>query len=206
MTTNNQTTDGATKAKLSAAVTISQEDAIVFAKLMPPESTTSRFDRVAGMIAYAQYALHKHQFIEQYTKEEGKAPTEDHLKSIILTFKDAHGTALESLKEQSRNLLKQYAEEYAASVDQTRLLQPIKNEVRSRTRFWPNVAASVTAALIYSFVVAVIIFIATAAMPDTKFSRIIRILTEPDHELVNGQGHPTGPTNVSQPSPSDNPH
>ena len=160
------------------AITISHEDAIVFSKILPADSNMSKFDKVAGMIAYAQYALHKHQFIEQYSKEEGKPPTEDHLKSLILTFKDENGTALESLKEQSKNLLREYAKEYADSVEHTYLLEPIKNEVQKRTRFWYCVAASMTGALLYSLLVAIIIFIATAAMPDAKFSKIIQILIE----------------------------
>ncbi len=76
------------------------------------------------MIAYAQYALHKHQFIEQFSKEEGKPPAEDHLRSIILTFKDENGAALESLREQSKNLLREYAEEYAESVGHTHISGP----------------------------------------------------------------------------------
>lgn len=168
-----------------SAITISQEDAIVFSKLLPAESNMSKFDRVAGMIAYAQYALHKHQFIEQYSKEEGKPPSEDHLKTIIMTFKDENGTALESLKEQSKNLLREYAKEYADSVEHSQILNPIKEEVQKRTRFWPNVAASMIGAFLYSLLVAIIIFIATSAMPQAKFSKIIRLLTETHQESVD---------------------
>ena len=137
------------------------------------------------MIAYAQYALHKHQFIEQYSKEEGKPPAEEHLKSIILTFKDENGTAIESLKDQSKNLLKEYAEEYADSVKHTSIVEPVREEIKKHTRFWPSVAASITGALLYSLLVAVIIFIATAAMPEAKFSKIVRILYESHQELVD---------------------
>ncbi len=185
MKTNSQTTGRASLVPPNSAITISQEDAVVFSKLLPAGSNISKFDRVAGMIAYAQYALHKHQFIEQYSKEEGKPPAEEHLKSIILTFKDENGTAIESLKDQSKNLLKEYAEEYADSVKHTSIVEPVREEIKKHTRFWPSVAASITGALLYSLLVAVIIFIATAAMPEAKFSKIVRILYESHQELVD---------------------
>lgn len=184
MTAKSKTTGEYNTVSTGPAINISQEDAIVFSKLLPAGRNIPKFDRVAGMIAYAQYALHKHQFIEQYTKEEGKPPAEDHLRSIILTFKDENGTALESLKDQSKNLLKEYAVEYADSVNHTRMLNPIIAEMQKRTRFWQNVAASITGALLYSLLAAIIIFIATAAMPGAKFSKIVRIMTDSHQELV----------------------
>jgi hypothetical protein len=181
MKTNSQTNG---QKVTDSAVIISQEDAIVFSKLLP-DRNMPKFEKVVGMIAYAQYALQKHQYIESYYREEGQSPSEDLLKSIILTFKNENGSALETLKDNSRNLLKEYAKEYAKSVAHANIINPIKKEVHKRTRFWQGVAASSLGALVYSLLVAVIIFIATAAMPETKFSKIVRILFESNQELID---------------------
>ena len=170
-------------------VSISLEDAVVFEKLMAPDDKKSKLSEVSGMIAYANYALQKHQYIEQFKKENhDEPPSDDLLKSIILSFK-TDGAALDGLRQQSERLLREYAEEYAIAMGSRRIVKPIetaiKTETRSlrasvdeRMRFWPGVGASMLGALFYSFLVAVVIFITTVSAPETKFSRAFTILFE----------------------------
>jgi hypothetical protein len=73
----------------------------------------SKLDKVAGMLAYAHYALQKHQFIEQWIKERGEPPSQESLRAIILSFRNENSVALDSLKQQSKTLLREYSEEHA---------------------------------------------------------------------------------------------
>jgi hypothetical protein len=155
-----------------------KEDEKVFEILNPPGKTLTKFDEIAGMIAYAQYSLQKHQFVSKYQQEEGKPPTEDLLKSIVMSFKDENSAALLSLKQKSEILLREYAREYLENAKREEIIEPIQKIIEKRTSFWSSIWANIAAAVLYSFVVAVILFTATVALPNTKFSRIIRILME----------------------------
>lgn len=167
---------GADCADADPAVTISQDDAIVFSRLLPATTAMSKLDKVAGMLAYAHYALQKHQFIEQWIKERGGPPSQENLRAIILSFRNENSVALDSLKQQSKTLLREYSEEHADAAGHAAIVESIRCEVKKRTRFWVNVGASMTAALLYSLLIALVIFTATAAMPETKYAQIVRIL------------------------------
>jgi hypothetical protein len=101
-----------------------------------------------------------------------------------MSFKDVNSAALLSLKKQSENLLIEYAEEYLENAKREEILEPIERIVKKHTNFWSSIWANLVAAVLYSFVVAVIIFTATAAAPNTKFAQIIRILLEEPPESV----------------------
>ena len=163
-----------------------QEDAEVFAILIPSEKRNlSKFEEVSGLIAYAQYSLQKHQFIKKYEQEEGQPPTKDHIHSIILSFRYRNSATLLSLKQKSENLLREYAKEYLENVQHREIIEPIEKIVKKHTNFWSSIWTSLVAAFLYSFVVAIIIFTATAAVPNNKFSQIIRILLEEQPNSAN---------------------
>lgn len=159
------------------AASISREDAAVF-ELLVPSRRSSKFNQIAGMIAYAQYAIRKHEYIEMYTKEEGRLPDEDSLRSIIRTFKDQNSEALCSLRDSSKKLMEEYAEEYSKQYLTQEILEPVLKKTTINTRFWPGVLAGVIAAFIYSLLVAIVIFIATAALPDSKFAAALNALLQ----------------------------
>ena len=153
-----------------------QEDAKVFAILIPPEKRNlSKFEEVSGLIAYAQYSLQKHQFVIKYQQEEGQPPTEVHIRSIVMSFKDVNSAALLSLKQQSENLLREYAQEYLENAKHEEILDPIEKIIKKHTNFWSSLWANLVAAVFYSFVVAIIVFTATSAVPNSKFAQIIKI-------------------------------
>ncbi len=158
-------------------IILSQEDADVFKILVSPDDT-SRVDKISGMIAYSQYTLQKHQFIQQYLKENGEYPNVDHLKAIILTFKNENGETLFLLKEGSKRLLKEYAEEYSEIVQHNNILDPIDKIVGKHTKFWPSVASGIVGSFIYSLVIAMVLFIALATVPDSSFAKIVRIIID----------------------------
>ena len=162
---------------------ISQEDAVVFSILLPPDSQHSIFDRVSGMLAYSQYALQKHQYIEKYTRDNGKLPTEEQIKTLIISFKDKNSDALENLKHRAEKFLKEYAEEYSDRIRKENILDPVEKIVKKHTGFWFSVGASLVGGLLYSFAIAIAIFIATAAIPDAKFSKIIKLLMNEPVEI-----------------------
>lgn len=161
-----------------SSLIISQEDAKVFSILVPPKKNLSQFDEIAGMIANAQYSLQKHQFIEKYTQEDGQAPPIEHVRSIILSFKDENSAAFYNLKQKSESLLKDYAREYLNNTTGEEILKPVEQIIKKYTRFRTSVGANLVAAMVYSLAIALAIFIATAAVPDTKFAKIIKILIE----------------------------
>ncbi|MCU0569708.1 MAG: hypothetical protein MUF49_24435 [Oculatellaceae cyanobacterium Prado106] len=175
-----------------------QEDARVFDILIPSsKGKISKFEEVSGLISYSQYALLKYQFVAKYQQDQGQPPPEDHIRSIIRSFGDLNSAALLSLKQQSERLLEDYAKEYLENSKREEILEPIEKIVKKHTNFWSSIWANLVAAVLYSFVVAVIIFTATAAIPNNKFSQIIRILLE--EESV-----PSNPTPSLQPSTQSN--
>ncbi|MEZ4678230.1 MAG: hypothetical protein R2932_28845 [Caldilineaceae bacterium] len=131
------------------------------------------------------YSLQKHQFTTKYEQDEGQPPTEAHIRSIVMSFKDVNSAALLSLKQQSENLLREYAKEYLENAKREEILEPIERIVKRHTNFWSSIWANLVAAVVYSLIVAVIIFTATAAVPNTKFSQIIRIIMEEQSESAN---------------------
>ena len=155
-----------------------QEDEKVFEILNPPNTNLSKLDEISGLIAYAQYSIRIHQFVKDYRQTEGKMPTEDALKSVILSFKNENSAVLLSLKIQSKILLNEYAEEYLEKGIREEILEPIEKVIEKRTSFWSAIGTNLFASLIYSFIVALIVFTTTAAVPNTKFSRILKILME----------------------------
>ncbi len=157
---------------------ILQEDEEIFEILNSPNINTSKADKIAGMIAYAQYSRRKHQSLKTYRQIEGKTPTEDILKLINMSFKDEKSDTLSSLKMDSQMLLKDYAEEYLEKKIRQEILEPIEKVIEKRTSFLSAIGTNLLAAVIYSFAVALIVFTTTAAVPNTKFSRIFKILME----------------------------
>jgi hypothetical protein len=155
-----------------------QEDEKVFQLLNPPNTNLSKLDEISGLIAYAQYSIQKHQFVKGCQQSQGKMPTEDALKSLIFSFQNENNAALSSLKIQSKILLNQYAEEYLEKGIRQEILEPIEQVIEKRTSFWSAIGTNLFASVIYSFIVALIVFTATAAVPNTKFSRILKILME----------------------------
>jgi hypothetical protein len=152
------------------------EDEKIFAMLAPSGQTLSKFDEIVAIIAYSQYALQKHQFVTRFNQEEGRPPSEEHIKSIIMAIRN--DAALDSLKQKSDNLLKEYTKEYLAQAKREEILEPIEKIIKDNTKFWDSIWANLVAGLIYSVIVTVILFTATAMLPDNKFSKIIKILMD----------------------------
>ncbi|NEQ46572.1 MAG: hypothetical protein F6K00_24725 [Leptolyngbya sp. SIOISBB] len=166
----------------------SQEDLKVFS-LLVPESERFDFEHLSGMIAYAFYTLHKREYILGHLDKEHTLPKDSEIKTIVSSFQNENGYLIEQLRAHSQSILVQEVEAQANQIVQGRFLEPVKEivkensenvekTVRDSTTFKTAVKASICASFIYSFLIAVVIFIATSAMPDTKFSQIIRILFE----------------------------
>ncbi|MDJ0659386.1 MAG: hypothetical protein QNJ42_07825 [Crocosphaera sp.] len=155
-----------------------QEDEEVFAILIASTNNNSKHDELLGMVAYAKYSLQKHQYVSLYKRENRQLPSKEVLKAIITPFKDKNSDALSSLKQSSDQFLKEYAKEYLENAKQEEIIQPIEKVIEKNTNFWVSVWASIVGAFIYSVVIALVILIVTAAIPDNKFARIIKILLE----------------------------
>ncbi|MEG4573531.1 hypothetical protein QUA56_12670 [Microcoleus sp. N3A4] len=176
--TNSPNNPGSNTSNLGRDPFLLQADEKVFELLNPPNTNLSKLDKVSGMIAYAQYSIHKHQFVKDYQQSQGTMPTEDALKSAIMSYKNENSAALLSLKMQSNILLNEYAEEYLEKEIRQEILEPIEQIIQKRTSFWSAIGTNLFASVIYSFVIALIVFTTTAAVPNTKFSRILKILME----------------------------
>ncbi|ELS00520.1 hypothetical protein Xen7305DRAFT_00002210 [Xenococcus sp. PCC 7305] len=156
---------------------VGNEDAIVFSILLSGKDK-SDFSRLSAMVAYAQYSLHKHQFIEKYTRDEGVAPSDEQIKTIIRSFQDENSDMVENLGKQSEKSLNEILEEYVSQISQENFVKPIEKIVKDNTKFCVSVCAGIVATFIYSVLVAIVIFTVTPAFPNTKLSRIIQILLE----------------------------
>ncbi len=160
------------------ALSLIQEDQEIFAVIIASPNSHSKYDELLGMVAFAKYSLQKHQYVILYERENGKLPSRDVLKarSIDLKYKDS--AALSSLKQEADQLIKEYAQECLENAKQEEIIQPIEKVIEKNTNFWISVWASIVGAFIYSVVIALVILIVTAAIPDNKFARIIKILLE----------------------------
>ncbi|MEG3880148.1 hypothetical protein QT972_22565 [Microcoleus sp. herbarium7] len=176
--TNSQNNPGINSNNINSDSFLIQEDEKVFELLNPPNANLSKLDEISGMIAYAHYSIQKHQFVKGCQQSQGKMPTEDALKSLIFSFQNENNAALSALKIQSKILLNQYAQEYLEKGIYQEILEPIEKVIEKRTSFWSAIGTNLFGSVIYSFVIALIVFTTTAAVPNTKFSRIFKILME----------------------------
>lgn len=153
------------------------EDAKVYSALVPSESDdSSKFEKVSGMIAYAQYSLQKHQFVNKCIQEDGQPPTSEGLKLFTRATVDAVDT--QELLQKSKALLKAYAEEYLENADRRDIFEPIEKIVKDNTKFWLAVRVNLFSTFLCSVVVFVLLSTALVRGPDDKLSRIINILME----------------------------
>ena len=166
----------------------SQEEIKVF-QILVPDSEQASLEWLQGMLAYSRYTLQKNEFIEYISKTRGTLPSDDEITAIVASFQNHNSDIIKKLKQQSEQDLTQIIQDYANQVAQEKFIKPIEEiltknlsslekSISRKSSFWTSVQASVAASLFYSLLIAMILFIATAALPDTKFSRIIRILFE----------------------------
>jgi hypothetical protein len=164
----------------------SLEDLKVFSILVP-KGEQFDFDHSSGMLAYALYVLHKNQFIINSIEQENSLPKNDEIRTVIKTFQYENNYLIDNLKQQSQSILNKVVEERANQIVREKFIEPTElmidkklgateKIIKDCTRFRIAVMASICASIAYSLLIAVVIFTATSAMPDTKFSKAIRIL------------------------------
>ncbi len=145
------------------------EGDLIFRKLVPTEDDSqSQYHRVVGMLAYAQYMIQKYQYIEKAHRDDGTYPSDEKMKGIIRY----------SSEEKTLGTLKKNSESELHELISSFVCEEVEDKIKKYTQFGTAVGASVVASLVYSVLIAIIIFSATVLAPDTKFSRIIRILIE----------------------------
>jgi hypothetical protein len=166
----------------------SQEDLKVFSVLVP-KGEEFNFEHSAGMLAYALYTLQKHQFIINSIEEENSLPKNDEIRTIVKSFQYENSYLIDNLKRQSQSILSKVVEEHANQIVREKFIEPtelmingklgsIEKVVKNSTKFQTAVIASICASFLYSFLIAIVVFMATSALPDTKFSKIVKILFE----------------------------
>jgi hypothetical protein len=159
------------------------EDEKIFVELLPSGQSKSKFDELVAMIVYAQYSRQKHQFVKKYTQDEGKPPTAEILRSIVMSIRN--DAALDSIKSQSEKLLKEYTKEYLENAKREEIIEPIEEIIKQNTNFWSSVGANLVAGFIASFILTALLFTATAILPDSKFSKIVKLLMDAPPENVD---------------------
>ncbi|MEM8637957.1 MAG: hypothetical protein AAGG51_03935 [Cyanobacteria bacterium P01_G01_bin.54] len=155
----------------------SQEDIYIF-DLLLQDRGASEWEHLVAMITYAQYTRSKHEFIRSYFEEHNVMPSDGEMKAIIFLFKNINNNALNNLRLNSQSLLQQVLEKHSRKMLSQNISSPVEKIVKENTRFWVAVQASMVASFFYSLLIALILFIATATLPNTKFSRAIKILFE----------------------------
>jgi hypothetical protein len=121
------------------------EDEKVFGMLLPLGQPPSKFEEIVAMIAYSQYALQKHQFVSRYRQEQGRSPSEEHVRSIVMMIRTDNSLGL--LKQNSDLLLKKYAQEYLEQAKREEILEPIEKIIKENTNFWTSVFTNLVAGL-----------------------------------------------------------
>lgn len=155
----------------------SQDDAEIF-ELLLQGSQGSEWDNLVAKIAYAEYARSKYKFIKSYYEEHQVMPSDEEMRPIIFLFKNVNTGMLRDLKSKSQDSLRLVLDDYSQKMLIERVSSPVEQIVKDNTKFWVGVQASMVASFFYSLLIALIIFIATAALPNTKFSEAIKILFE----------------------------
>lgn|GEM_PF-5387105 len=172
----------------NAWASFSHEDLKVFSVLVP-DGEKFDFERLSGMLAYVLYTLQKHQFIVNVLETERTLPKDNEIRTIVKSFQNENSYLIENLKQQSQIILSRVVEEHANQIVQDKFIGPaekmvkdnlgsLEKTIKGSTNFWISVRASILASFFYSLLIATAIFIATSALPDTKFARIVRILFE----------------------------
>jgi len=169
-------------------MSLHKEEAEVLGKMKPVDSS-DRFQQLISLLSFGQYLTHKHQFIEQTIKDDKKPPSNEKLQVLTSSFRAPQSTALTTIKSTSESLLKNFAEEYARLKNTNEFLIPVREHINSRTGFWHSFVAHVFAAFAYSLFVASIVFIATVASPDSKFSKAFKILFVEENPTITTQTH-----------------
>jgi len=152
-----------------------EDDGAVYRQLLS-DPDASESERIAGMLAFTNYSVQKLDYIAQYQRDEDEPPSIRLIHESIRTLKDENSEALKNLKEQSRLLLSNYVSEQRQTAQREEIVAPIEKAVRERTSFRSSVLASVVGRLVSSLLVAIIIFISTAAIPNSNFARAFKVL------------------------------
>jgi len=176
--------------EINWVVEISLEDKKVYQRLVPSSESKAdgdKFDAIVGMIAYANYFLERHQYIDKHIAEEEAEPEPREIKKLIYSFTGENSVALENLKTRSELLLKDYTKAYAELRVNQNVVEPVDKIVKHHTNFWRSVLASILGSFFYSLIIAAVIFIATVAMPDSKFAQVINILFEETGQSTESQ-------------------
>jgi len=105
-------------------------------------------------------------------------PSDREMQLFISLFKDINNEMFKNLKLASQDSLNKVLSEYSQGLLTKQISAPVEKIVKDNTKFWVGVQASMVASFFYSLLIALIIFIATAALPNTKFSEAIKILFE----------------------------
>ncbi|NJD02074.1 MAG: hypothetical protein FIA99_05645 [Ruminiclostridium sp.] len=157
-------------------ISILEEDSIIFEKFVS-NANFDGFQHLIDLVAYAEFSKQKFQFMQMYEKEEGRYPTEEEWKPFLNYIKYEDSEQIRSLKAKSSSLLVNFASNYADNLNVKNILEPIKKHIDNRTKFWISVFINLLATFFYSLLIAVVIFIATASYPESKFAQIIHIIT-----------------------------
>ena len=145
------------------------EGEIIFKKLVAEgNQSQTNYDKIIGMIAYSQYMIRKYQYLEKSKRDNGTYPTDAEIKGIILYYSSEQGDAIAALKKTSELQLKECIKDFVT--------KETEDMLKKHTKFWTSVWANLVSSFIYSLIIGAIIFSATASMPDTKFSKIVKIL------------------------------
>lgn len=171
-----------------------EEDAKVF-DLLAGDMPESSPQYLVALLAYAEYARQKHEFIQRYWKEKARSPSDEIVRTLIFTFTSRDSTPLNDLKKRSEARLIAYAQQITSDRVVTTLREIIKESSESieaaiaqnsesieaaiarNTRFWMAVWSGVVASFIFSTVIAIAIFTVTVSGPDSnRFVKAARIL------------------------------
>lgn len=183
---------------------VSEEDARIFT-LLSKDFDKSEFHSLAVMIAYANYAMQKHEFIEWHKKNHKIPPSNEQLRAIVFSYQNVQSYRLKDLRETSEKRLKEILEDNSKKIARDKIIEPLKSEFHQNTRslntlinsktksledslkknggFWQAVLFGVSANIAYSIFIAVIVFTITVVFPENKVSRAFKILLELEEQV-----------------------
>lgn len=137
----------------------------------------SERSRLINKIAYSNYIEDRINYLK---KDNDKIKSEEEQEKI-------NNQMVEVFFENPNYIerLKKNAQEDVSIFLSHSVNNELKMEINKSNRFWKSVAASITATIIYSFTIALILFIITAATPNETYIKIAKALfTDAEIQLV----------------------
>jgi hypothetical protein len=129
-------------------------------------------DRLIGMLAYADYKLHKRNFCRAIETREDRPPTPEEIRTFVTSCQSSH--FIQTLTDKHRDVLftfaYQYSEDRVQEAVQAARENSVVDAIKSATGFWSSVWTNIVASFIFALLAAVVLIVIALTRPDSGLS------------------------------------